>query len=261
MSMTKASPLSSYERQDQLLHYIEQVRRASVSQICEYFQISQATARRDLSILAEQAKIQRVHGGAIALLQAPPELPVYQRMSERSAQKQRIGRAAAALVQTGDTIFLGSGTTVLEVARALPEAIELTVITNSLLVLNELIDRPSIAVIVLGGQFRRSELSMIGHMTEQSLSELRADKVIIGIHAISARDGLTNRTLPETMTDRRILQAGGEVIVVADHTKIGRVSTVSVAPLRAVATLVTDDEAPADFVQTLQAQGIRVFVV
>lgn len=261
MSTAKSSSLSNYERQEQLLHYIEQHRRVSVSTICEQFQVSEATARRDLSMLAEQEKIQRVHGGAISLLQAPPELSVYQRMSDSSAQKQRIGRGAAALVKPGDTVFLGSGTTVLEVVRALPEHIELTVLTNSLLVLNELIDRPAISVIVLGGQFRRSELSMIGHMAEQALSELRADKVIIGIHAISAREGLTNRTLPESITDRRILQAGKEVIVVADHSKIGRVSTVAVAPLDVVDTLVTDADAPADFVQTLEQQGIRVLLV
>ena len=240
------------------MRYIEQARRVSVSTICERFQISEATARRDLGILAEQAKIQRVHGGAISALQAPPELPVYQRMAEQSESKQRIGRVAAELIKDGETVFLGSGTSVLEVARALPARADLTVITNSLLIVNELIDRPTIAVIVLGGQFRRSELSMIGHITEQALADLRTDKVIIGIHAISAEDGLTNRYLPETMTDRRILQAGKQVIVVADHTKLGRVSTVSVAPLSVLDTLVTDQEAPPDFVESLRLKGVRV---
>lgn len=255
--MTNA-PLSTFERRQQLLRYIEQARRVSVSTICERFQISEATARRDLGILAEQAKIQRVHGGAIAAIQAPPELPVYQRMAEQSEHKQRIGKLAADLIEEGDTVFLGTGTTVLEVARALPVRTELTVITNSLLILNELIDRPTVAVIALGGQFRRSELSMIGHITEQALADLRTDKVIIGIHAISVEDGLTNRYLPETMTDRRILQAGKQVIVVADHTKLGRVSTVSVAPLSVLDTLVTDVDAPPDFVATLKLRGVRV---
>jgi DeoR/GlpR family transcriptional regulator of sugar metabolism len=252
--------LSSYERRDLLLRYIEQSRRVSVNTICERFQISEATARRDLGALAEQAKIRRVHGGAIAVAQAPQELPVYQRMAELADAKQRIGAKAAGLLRDGETVFLGSGTTVLEVARALTDGRDLTVITNSLLVLNELIDRPSISVICLGGQFRRSELSMIGHMTEQALADLRTDKVIIGIHAISVDDGLSNRHLAETMTDRRILQAGRQVIVVADHTKLGRISTVSVAPLSTVDTLITDRDAPPDAVRALEQRDVRVLL-
>lgn len=254
----KTLALSNYERRDQILRFVEQARRASVADICERFQISEATARRDLNVLAEQDRIQRVHGGAIAVIQAPPELPVYQRMLEETSEKQRIGRAAAQLIEDGDTVFLGTGTTVYEVARGLPNRHELTVITNSLLILNEMVDRPEINVIALGGQFRRSELSMIGHMTEQALAELRTDKVIIGIHAISVEDGLTNRYLPETMTDRQILNVGRQVILVADQTKLDRVSTVAVAPLDMVDVLVTNEGAPAAFVSALRDRGIRV---
>ncbi len=249
---------STAERQNQILHYIEQARRASVGTICERFAISEATARRDLGALAGQAKIQRVHGGALSLQHAPTELPVYQRMGQAADSKARIGRKAAELVSDGETVFLGSGTTVLEVARALGERRDLTVITNSLLVLNHLIDKPNITVIALGGQFRRSELSMIGVITEQALSALRADKVIIGIHAISAEEGLTNRDLAEAITDRHILQAGQQVIVVADHTKCGRVSTARVAPLSMLDILVTDEETQQLFVSTLEQQGVLV---
>lgn len=258
--MSNLPSLSNVERQGQLLRFIEQAHRVSVTNICERFQVSEATARRDLEVLAEQGKIQRVHGGAISVRQAPPELPVYQRMNEFTEGKQRIGQKAAELIQDGETVFLGSGTTVLEVARCLSGRKNLTVITNSLLVLNQLIDQPAITVIALGGQFRRSELSMIGHITEQALAELRADKVIIGIRAISAEEGLTNQYLPETMTDRRILQMARQVIIVADHTKCGRVSTAFVAPLSAVHTLVTDSETQADFVEALIRQEIRVIL-
>jgi len=251
---------SNVERQDQILRYIEQARRVSVSSICERFNISEATARRDLGVLAEQGNVQRVHGGALALHQAPPELPVYQRMGDAIDTKARIGKAAAALIRDGDTVFLGSGTTVLEVARAIGDCNDLTIITNSLLVLQELIDRPEIAVIALGGHFRRSEMSTIGVIAEQALAGLRAHKVIIGIHAISAEEGLTNRYLPETMTDRQILQAGNELIVVADHSKCARVSTVKVAPLGVLNTLVTDADAPQEFVATLRALGIQVIL-
>ena len=111
--------LPAVERQQRLLLYIEQQQRITVNQIVAKFDVSLATARRDLETLADQGKVQRVHGGAIALRQAPPEPPVLQRASEQSSEKVRIGQAAADLIDNGETIFLSSGTTVLEVARRL----------------------------------------------------------------------------------------------------------------------------------------------
>jgi DeoR/GlpR family transcriptional regulator of sugar metabolism len=115
-------------------------------------------------------------------------------------------------------------------------------------------------LIALGGMLRDSELSFIGHLTEQALSEVRADKVIIGIRAISLDQGLTNDHLPETQTDRAILSAGRDTIIAADHTKCGVISTAFLAPLTAMHTLVTDDKTDTEFIQALQAQGIEVLV-
>jgi DeoR/GlpR family transcriptional regulator of sugar metabolism len=107
---------------------------------------------------------------------------------------------------------------------------------------------------------RDSELSFIGHITEQALSEVRADKVIIGIRAISLEQGLTNDYLPETLTDRAILNIGRKNIIVADHSKCGVVSTAFVAPLSDINTLVTDDQTDTEFIETLRMQGIQVIV-
>ncbi len=253
--------LSSPERQQQILRYIEQRQRVTVNQIVSQFDVSLATARRDLEALAGQGKVQRVHGGAIATRQALPEAPVLQRSAERSTVKARIGQAAADLINTGDTIFLGSGTTVLQAARYLRGKRNLTIITNSLLVLNELSDVADVTVIGLGGMLRQSEMSLLGHITELALNELRADKVIIGIHAIDVERGLTSDYLPEAVTDRAILKIGREVIVAADHTKCGAISTALVAPVSAIQTLVTDTDTPAEFLAALRAQGVRVLAV
>lgn len=107
------------ERQKQILSLLTQQGRLSVTEIVRQFSISEATARRDLESLASQGKAQRVHGGVIAVEQAPPELPILEREGEQSEEKTRIGRAAASLVADKETVFLGSGTTVLEVARNL----------------------------------------------------------------------------------------------------------------------------------------------
>jgi DeoR/GlpR family transcriptional regulator of sugar metabolism len=205
------------ERQKQILSLLARQGRLSVAEIVAQFSISQATARRDLESLAAKGKAQRVHGGVIALEQAPPELPILERESEQAEEKSKIGRAAASLVGKNETVLLGSGTTVLEVARHLRNHESLTVITNSLPVLNILAGIKGITIISLGGMLRDSELSFIGHITEQALIEVRADKVFIGTRGVSLEHGLTNDYLPETLTDRALIKSGREIMIVADQ--------------------------------------------
>jgi DeoR/GlpR family transcriptional regulator of sugar metabolism len=252
--------LPTPERQKQILSLLARQRRLSVNEIVKQFSISEATARRDLESLTLQGKAQRVHGGVIAVEQAPPELPILERENEQLDEKTRIGRAAASLVADNETLFLGSGTTVVEVARNLREHKNLTVITNSLPVLNILAGVQGITVISLGGMLRESELSFIGHITEQALTEVRADKVFMGTRGASLEHGFTNDYLQETLTDRAILKSGREVIMVADHTKVNRVSTVLLAPLNSIHTFVTDSEVDKKFVQALKQQGIQVVI-
>jgi len=257
--MSNFAILSNYERQSQLARLIELEGRISIAKICERFGVSEATARRDLETLSARGVVQRVHGGAIAVHQAAPEEPILRRSHEQEAEKERIGRAAASLIQNGETVFLGSGTTVLQVAQNLINR-NLTVITNSLPIINLMAGKENITLIALGGILRVSELSFIGYITEQALSEVRADKVVIGTRAISLENGLTNDHLPETLTDRAILQIGCEIIVVADHTKFGNVSTAFLAPLTAIHILVTDTGIGADYLDALLEQGINVIV-
>ncbi len=252
--------VSGTDRQLQILQRIQRQQRISVAEICEVFAVSEATARRDLETLAEDGKVQRVHGGAIALAPTPPEQPILQRQDEQAQEKVRIGQAAAGLINDGETIFLGSGTTVLEVARNLGRDQKLTVITNSLPVINVLAGNEDITLISLGGMLRDSELSFIGHITEQALAEVRADKVFLGTRAISLEHGLTHEYLPETMTDRAILKSGQEIIVVADYTKFGRAAAILLAPLEQVHTIVTDGQTPPDFIEAVQERGIRVIL-
>lgn len=248
------------ERQKQILSILGRQGRLSVAEIVRTFSISEATARRDLGELAAQGKARRVHGGIIAIEQAPPELPILERTSEETEEKTRIGRLAAELIGDQETVFLGSGTTALEVARNLRGRKSLTVITNSLPVVNMLAGEKGVTVVSVGGVLRSSELSFIGHLTEQALAEVRADRVVMGSRGLSLEHGITNDYLEETLTDRAILKTGREVIVVADHTKINRVATALLAPLKAIHTLITDSRTDEKFIHALRKQGIRVVV-
>jgi len=249
------------ERKRKISQFIRENKKATVAELSKLFGVSRSTIRRDLEELDEQGVIQRAHGGAIIVERAAPEPPIIQRMAENEEEKRRIGRAAAELVRDGETVFLGSGTTTMEVARNLVDRNNLTVITNALNIANLFAGKSNITVIVVGGLLRHSELSMIGHITEQVLKELHADKVIMGMRAISVHHGLTNDYLPETMTDRAIINLSSEVILVADHTKFGKVSTALVAPVTSVDKIVTDKSTSPDIVEELRRLGVEVILV
>jgi DeoR/GlpR family transcriptional regulator of sugar metabolism len=251
--------ISGIERQNKILQRINKQYRITVSEVCEHYAVSEATARRDLETLAANGKVQRVHGGAIAIEKAPPEMPMLQRQVNQIGEKQRIGALAASRVMDGETVFLGSGTTVLEVARNLIGRQRLTVITNSLPVVILLSVYTNITIVCIGGYLRPSELSFIGHIAEQVLAEVRADRVFIGVRAINITEGLTNDYLPETLTDRAILTIGKENIVVADHTKFGRASTVKLVPISQIHTLITGVETPVEIINEISKNNIQVF--
>jgi DeoR/GlpR family transcriptional regulator of sugar metabolism len=254
----KESQVLNRYRQQQIAQLVRERRRITVVELSQHFGVSEATVRRDLVLLESLGEIQRAHGGAVAVDHAASYLPVISRAVEHEEEKKRIGQAAAQLIRDGETIFLGSGTTTLEVARNLQDRSNLTVITNALNIASQLAHNQNIGLIIAGGLLRHSELSMIGHITEQALKELRADKVVMGIGAINIGGGLTNDHLPETLTDRAIIQFAPEVILVADHSKFNKTAPALVAPITAISTLVTDDKAPADTVARIRQLGIKV---
>jgi len=252
--------LRKSRRQEEIRRFLYERGQATVAELGERLGASEATIRRDLDELAVDGVLQRMHGGAMRASPAAPEPPIFQREHEEAQSKAHIGRAAAELIADRETVFLGSGSTVLAVAHHLKQHRELTVISNSLPVINLLANVPGISVVVLGGLLRQSEMSMLGHITEQAIAELRADKVIMGIRAVHLNQGLTNDYLPETMTDRTIVKLSPKIVLVADHTKFGQISTAYVAPVTVVHTVVTDSQIATEVVEGLTAAGIRVIV-
>jgi DeoR/GlpR family transcriptional regulator of sugar metabolism len=240
------------QRQSLILKAIREDGHVIVGELSRELDVSEVTIRRDLRELAAQGLLRRAHGGAVLTTPAPPEPPVIQRMVQARNCKERIGRVAADLVADGESIFVGSGSTTVFVARHLKERKNLTVVTNALNVATELAAAKGVTVVVTGGMMRATELSLVGHLAEQSLREVRVDKVIIGIRAISLDDGMTNDYLPEVMTDRTIIDMAPELIVVADHTKFGQVATAYLAPVDRITTLVTDTETDPEILTGLK---------
>ncbi|MHB0856655.1 MAG: DeoR/GlpR family DNA-binding transcription regulator [Anaerolineae bacterium] len=248
-----------YERREYIRQLISARHQASVVELSELLGVSASTIRRDLARMERAELLERQYGGASApATRATPEPPLWDRTSEQAEEKHRIGQAAATLIHDGETIFIGGGTTTPGVAHHVRGKRGLTVFTNAWKIAQILIDDPEITLVLVGGIVRRSELSFVGPLAEQALREVRADKVILGIRAIHPQFGLTNDGLMETQTDRSIVRCAPEVIVVADHTKFGRVAPSFVAPVSAMHVLVTDQRAPADVLAELSQAGVRV---
>ncbi len=246
------------ERRKQILELIEKRNSISVAELCQLLEVSDMTIRRDLRILSNRGLLERVHGGALSRRGRSYEPPYLSRASNQVVQKEIIGRCAAALVHEGDSIALDVGTTTLELAKALVHTPNLTIITASLPIANVLSEAPNIRLILTGGIVRHQELSMIGHIAEQTYREFHIDKAFVGIGGLHPEAGLTEYNLEDTLVKKAMIASAEQVIVVADSSKLGETCFASVGPLSIVDTLVTDANAPSEIIEQLRARDIEV---
>ena len=221
--------------------------------------VSQATVRRDLDKLQASGLVQRTHGGAVALQSRLRERPFPERSAVNVAEKEAIAHDAARLVSSGDTVFIGGGSTTLRLARELAD-LSLTVVTNSIPVADELAATANTKVIVIGGTLRAPERSMIGPRAVEGIRLYRAELAFLGVPALDCEHGFTADGDAEAETDAAFMSMSRRTIVLADHSKLGRVSTTHVAPLSAIDTVVTDDGASPLQVGQLRSAGTLVSV-
>ncbi len=248
------------ERHSRILREVQNHGQVTGTELSKAFGVSEITIRRDLRELANEGLLRRTYGGAVAANPEQSQPPVIKRMSQNEEYKKIIGRAAADLVHDGDSVFIGSGSTTAYVAQYLMSKNRITVVTNALNIGVQLATVDQITVIIIGGMMRSLELSMVGHIAEKALQEVRLDKIIMGIPAIHIEKGLTNDYLPEVMTDRALLSMTKEFILVADHTKFDIVSSAYVAPITSVSTLVTDYLTDQKILSQIRDLGISVIV-
>jgi DeoR/GlpR family transcriptional regulator of sugar metabolism len=250
----------SQQRQKRILEFIRKQKSAQVTELSDAFGVSVSTVRRDLSEMELRGLLQRVHGGAI-LTDEQEESPLLLRASAQADEKARIGEAAAQLVHDGETIIITSGTTTAAILPYLTTKNNLTVITNVITVAHELAHEPHITVIVLGGWLRHSEFSLLGHLTMESLRDLRASAIFHGTYGLDIEHGLTGTNMQEVETDRRLIAAASELIVLADSSKFRQIGPIRLAPIERISTLITDSGASEADLAPLRDRGINVIVV
>lgn len=249
-------------RRGQVADAVRRSRYTSVTDLAEDFGVSEVTIRSDLDALAASGEIQRVRGGAIHRAAGTFEADFEQDADAHAVEKAAIGRAAAALVESGQTVMLGVGSTVAAVARALAareELADVTVVTNGMRVAAEL-ERalPRFSVIVSGGTLRRQQHSLVNPLGTALLSGLHAHLTVVGGEGIEATAGLTAANAAEAEIKRLMLDAGRRRVVVADGSRVGEVSLVHVVPTESVDLLITQRGAAPSAVADLRERGVEV---
>jgi DeoR/GlpR family transcriptional regulator of sugar metabolism len=260
------------ERRTKIQELMRQKNTVSICELAGLFGTSEMTARRDLDELQQRGVCERIHGGARRVRPPEPRNAIYpsfwQREHCQAREKEAIGRAAAALVAPGDVIVVDTGTTAACLAQALLNAEPITLITNSLRVIDLLQDASQVTLICPGGTLfledrhtSGGDLAFVGALAVSTLRGLRAKKAFISTSGFTIADGAFNASQFQAEIKRVLIDIAEEAILIVDHTKFGRVDGFLVASARAFSKVITDTLAPAADVAALRALGIQVIQV
>lgn len=229
--------------------------------LAKRFQVSNETVRRDLEALVKSNKLKRVYGGAVKTSYSEGEPPYQQRQIINFEAKQAIGKEASLLINDGDTIFLDTGTTILELARSIQGVKGLTILTNSLptanLIKESLFQRVFTGkLIILGGEVSTDQQSISGYLCEEMLRKFYVDKAFISVGGVSIQTGISDYDLNESKVSEIALSMSKEVIILADQNKIGVQSFSSISPLDKVNVIISDKNPPSAWNKALETQGV-----
>lgn len=249
------------ERRQEIVRRLNENGRVSVASLSQQFGVSEVTIRSDLKALAERNLLLRTHGGAVPAGGGLYELSLALRRQQQVKEKGRIGEVGAEMVSNGDAIFLDSSSTALAIAQRLKDRRHLTIITNSLVVAEEMLDAPGVMVVMPGGTLRRDTASLIGSDDLKTLEKFNIQKGFFGAHGINIPEGLTDVSAGEAEVKRPLVARCREVVAVLDATKWGRVGLASFAGLEQIDYIITDEDAPSDLVDQMCDLGIQVIVV
>jgi DeoR/GlpR family transcriptional regulator of sugar metabolism len=249
----------SAARANRLLEMLQAEGTLSVALTAKRLGVSESTIRRDLAQLERQGRLSRVYGGALIdpSSEVGSEPPRVTRKFEQSEQKRRIGEAAARLVGDNCTILVAGGTTTDAMLPYLGGRGRLTVVTNNLQTAVLVAEHPDVAVVVVGGYLRRDELSLLGHLSTPVLAQLNIEKAFFSAYAVDAT-GIMGAELNEIQTDRALISAASELVVLADSSKFARKGPARITGANEIAVLVTDDGAPAGTLRELESLGVAV---
>ncbi len=242
--------MMALERQRRIVELVNEQGSIRVTEISRLFDVTPETARRDLDTLEAENKLKRSHGGAVRVEPDASDEPYLKRESTRSAEKTLIAKRAVGLVGPGDRIALDASSTAWFVARELPD-IPLTVLTNSIRVMAELVNRDKVEVIATGGILRKSSMSFVGPLAEETLAKYHVHKAIFSCKGVHPVYGVSEANELQALVKRKMVAIADTAILLADDSKLGERDFTYLFPLKDVDVLITN--APSD------AEALRPF--
>lgn len=258
--MRKPGDKTTLQRRVIILEELEKKGQVDVSSLSDVLKVSEVTIRNDLRRLEQKNALIRTRGGAIKIDRVGMDFTLSDKNKQNFAQKRRIGKAAANLIEPGDTIILDSGTTTMEIAKNLGAVGELTVITNAMNIANQLAEHPKVNIIIPGGSLRKNSLSLIGTSAEESFKNYFCDKLFLAVDGFSVTHGLSTPNMEEAHLNRVMIAISKQVIVVADSTKFHKRSFAFIADINDIDVLVTDEGIPEEDKKKLETAGIKVVI-
>ncbi len=261
MSQDKMHELSIDDRRDKIVDILTRQNKVRVAELSRMFKISEATIRHDLSDLEKQGLLERVHGGATSTYKAYYNMSFYERMKTNEDEKRSIAFKAAKMISEGDSIMINSGTTTLYVARELKSIKNLTVVTNSLAISQELGNYKDIHVILLGGYFNPQYQFTYGDDTINQLNKYKADKLILAVDGICSENGITTYHYLEAEINRQMIKRVDNTVVAADYTKVGRTGFTQIDSIDSADFLITNSEADEHEIKKIIKKGLEVELI
>ncbi|MBC7169680.1 DeoR/GlpR transcriptional regulator [Candidatus Bipolaricaulota bacterium] len=258
----KRSRALTEERRRMILEELRQRGVVRTAELARRHGVSPMTVRTDLAALEGKGDLLRVHGGAMLRERVAREPSYYEKAARNLDEKRRIGRRAASLIEDGMAVFIGNGTTTIEIVRALAERppVGIKVFTNALTHATELAEIPGVEVYVIGGYLRGVSFAMVGSLARQALEGVYFDLAFLGANGVSLDHGITIPSLEEAETAAEIVGHARKVVAVVDHTKFGAAAHGRIARIDELDALITDREVAPGLARDLAQRGVELVV-
>ena len=249
----------THQRKQYLLDLLQREGQLVAKAVSDTLGLSEDTIRRDLRELAKEGLLQRVHGGAIPLLPASPALAPYaSRVQISPDAKPAIGRAAGAMIQTGQVVFIDGGTTTLQLVRQLPRELRATVVTHSPSIAVELASHPLIEVVMLGGKLFKHSIVNLGAATVEAIGGIRADLYFMGVSSLHPQAGITTGDYEEACVKRALSEASSRTVGLASPEKLNTASPFQIAPLSQVNDIIVHRDVDDALLAPYREMGIAI---
>jgi DeoR family fructose operon transcriptional repressor len=250
--------MNAFERKRRIMELLDRKESVEVVELTKLFSISKVTARNDLDDLEAKGLLVRTHGGAVPAEKRDFVRLVSNTLNENSDRKRRICEAAARMVEPGQNIIIDSGSTTVHLAPLLAER-PITVITNSVLIVQDLMGAEQVQLIVAGGLLRRPSMALMGVHARHSFEEVRADLLFLGASGVTVDQGITCNNIIEADTKKAMIRSVTKVCLLVDSTKFGKVSLAKICDWDSIDIIITD-AIDAETRSRLEAHGVQVLI-